>query len=100
MVWSDNMFTNRTQGEAEDIILWHRFHYYVESKNLVSDAEFDSLERELREKWPICLSGIGGSVGSDDPRDYPEYIRQKRRPQPAERKARDKAIVDRWLAHL
>ncbi len=91
-------FTN--QAHAEDLILWHRFNYYVEGCALITDLEFDALERAVRAQWGVCICGIGGSVASDLASDYPAYIREGRRPLAHERVERDAIIASRWMANL
>lgn len=87
-----------SQGHAEDIILRHRYLYYVENKPVISDLEYDALEREVKALWSIGVASH--TVGSSNPRDYPSYIRDGRRPDPIERELRDQGIVDRWLRLL
>lgn len=86
------------QGHAEDVILWHRFNYYVRRCPLIADQEFDALERRVRALWSVGV--VLDSVGSDDLNDYPRYIQEGRRPGIEERRIRDAAIVERWMRSL
>lgn len=89
-----------SQGHAEDVIMRHRFRYYVEGCPVISDGAFDMLERAVRAAWPISVSGIGGSVGSDEWGAYARYVQEGRRPNADERAERDKVIRERWMANL
>lgn len=89
-----------SQGHAEDLVLWHRYNYYVLGAALITDAEYDALEAAVREQWSVCVCGIGGEVGSSNPDDYPRYIMEGRRPTEIERWLRDLRIADRWMANL
>jgi len=59
-------------SELVEQIRQHRFHYYVQDAPVVSDAEYDSLERELADieaAYPVLQTPdsptqvVGGSVG-------------------------------------
>lgn len=89
-----------SQGHAEDVILWHRYNYYVLGCALIPDHEYDALERAVCAQWSVCVCGIGGDVGSDDANDYPRYIQLGAWPLPRERYLRDRAIAERWMKHL
>lgn len=89
-----------SQGHAEDVVLWHRFNYYVLGCASITDLEYDALERMVRSQWSVCICGIGGSVGSDNRSDYPRYIQEGRRPVEHERRERDAAIAQRWVGCL
>ena len=82
-----------SQGRLEDILLRHRFLYYVEHAPSVTDAVYDTIERVARERFSV---GIAHEVGSSNPADYPVYVREGRRPLPDERAARDARIARRW----
>lgn len=89
-----------SQGHAEDVVLWHRFHYYVLGCALIADAAYDALERAVCSQWSVCVCGIGGDVGSSNLQDYPRYIQEGTRPLAHERLERDRAIAARWLNNL
>jgi len=89
-------FTN--QGHAEDVIMRHRYLYYVENAPVLSDQEYDSLETEVKAQWSISVASH--DVGSSNPADYPLYIVEGRRPTPEEREQRNRGIVARWLRLL
>lgn len=91
------MHTFLHQGHAEDVIMYHRFRYYVLHRPVMSDQQYDQIEKHVRSLWSV---GVAHMVGSSNAEDYPGYIRQGRRPDPQERAARDKVIVDRWLDSL
>lgn len=63
------------QKSAEDEILYHRFLYYVKSAPILSDYQYDKLEKKYLDLFPD--SNILNSVGSDRIEDYPEYIKNK-----------------------
>lgn len=86
-----------SQGHAEDTILWHRYNYYVLGCALISDAEYDTLERVVRSQWSVSVCD---TVGSSSEWDYPQYIREGRRPLEHERVDRDAAIVRRWMESM
>lgn len=91
-----NRFTS--QGHAEDVILWHRYHYYVVGVPMISDAEYDELERSVTAQWCIGVASL--RIGCDCSGDYPWYIREGRRPNAEERAERDALIMQRWLENL
>lgn len=41
------------QGHAEDVLLWHRFNYYVLGCPLITDQEYDTMERAVRARWSV-----------------------------------------------
>ena len=56
----------------EKEILIHRYLYYVESSPVISDFEYDRLEREARE---VCEeSSPVHRVGSSLPSSYPKEV--------------------------
>lgn len=87
-----------SQGHAEDVILWHRYNYYVLGCGLIPDGAYDALEHSVRSQWGIGITDT--LVGSSEASDYPEYIREQRRPDGGERGLRDAAIAKRWLDSL
>lgn len=94
------MYLFTSQGHAEDLVLWHRYNYYVHGRPLLTDAEYDALEQQVRRLWSVCICGVGGTVGSDDVGDYPRYIQLGVRPSLDERMARDLLIAERWINNL
>lgn len=86
-----------SQGHAEDVVLWHRYNYYVLGCALVSDATYDALERAVRALWSVSVCD---TVGSELVWDYPVWVRDGRRPSLHERRDRDKAIAMRWMNSL
>lgn len=91
----DNQFT--TQGEAEDVLLRHRYLYYVKGEPQLSDADYDALERTVREQYPI---GVVNDIGSSNPFDYPEWVQKGRKPLLFEMHSRDKTIVERIMREI
>lgn len=85
------------QGHAEDVILWHRYHYYIVGVPLIPDVEYDRLEKLVAELFPVS---VVQDVGSSNAEDYPLYIREGRRPDFGERVIRDAAIAQRWMDSL
>jgi len=64
--------------QARDVILMHRYLYYVAGKPEISDQHYDHLEWFFRYKFPN--DRILDAVGSSLPRDYAPYIQELRRP--------------------
>lgn len=83
-----------SQGHAEDVILWHRYNYYVLGVGLLPDLMYDELERAVGAVWSV---NVCATVGSSDERDYPSYVREQRRPDALERAERDRRISLRWM---
>ena len=52
--------------KQEEIIMAHKYLYYVLCKPIISDFEYDKLCEEI---------GIYGGGGSDREQDYPQYIK-------------------------
>jgi NAD-dependent DNA ligase len=50
----------------EDILMAHRYLYYVLGDTVISDYQYDMLERQAREYLPMDhpLQGIGSSLAS------------------------------------
>lgn len=46
-----------------DLVMAHRFLYYVKSEPVLSDFDYDKLERFLKDIWPEAPAI--GKVGSD-----------------------------------
>jgi DNA ligase (NAD+) len=61
-------------NKLEHEILVHRYLYYVEAQPVISDFEYDVLERKAREVLPET-SPVQG-VGSSLPSSYSETIKQ------------------------
>lgn len=85
------------QGHAEDIVMYHRYAYYVLGKPVLTDGEYDALEREVCERWSI---NVTREVASDRAVDYPDYVRDGRRPSELDRLRRDWTIQQRWLNNV
>lgn len=84
-----------SQGHAEDVVLWHRYNYYVLGCGLISDGAYDALERLCLDQWGEgCAAGL---VGSSEAQDYPEWVKEHRRPNEEERRERDSLMVGRML---
>lgn len=71
------------ERQARDVLLRHRFLYYVEGAPAIPDVQYDHLEWFFRYKFPNnkIINGVGSSLRSD----YPLYIQQGRRPNEGER---------------
>lgn len=56
----------------EKEVLVHRYIYYVLNNNIISDMEYDALERKAREQLPATslIQGVGSSLASS----YPEEV--------------------------
>ena len=63
---------NRHKLEHE--VLVHRYLYYVEANPIVSDYEYDQIEREARSILPE--DNIVHKVGSSLPSSYPKDVVQ------------------------
>lgn len=61
-----------TPAQLEHEVLVHRYLYYIEAQPIISDFEYDILEREAREVLPES-SPVQG-VGSSLPWSYPEDV--------------------------
>lgn len=59
----------------EDSILVHRYLYYVECSPIISDYEYDVIERDARNRLPP--ESPVHNIGSDMEDSYPEHIRNK-----------------------
>jgi NAD-dependent DNA ligase len=42
----------KSKAELEDLIRYHRYLYYEKSEPIISDYEFDLLEKELKKRFP------------------------------------------------
>jgi len=58
----------------EQVILAHRYLYYVLGEPVVSDAVYDQMEREARAALPE--SSVVHKVGSSNPWDYSDEVKQ------------------------
>lgn len=76
-----------TPGHFTDIILRHRYLYYVLHAPEKTDTSYDELEKLGERLFPG--HPILAAVGSSDISDYPFYIQEARRPNADERAARD-----------
>lgn len=56
----------------EDTILMHRYLYYIECAPVISDAAYDKLERDGRERLP--KTSVVHDVGSSLPDNYDPRI--------------------------
>lgn len=63
-----------TPEKLEHEVLVHRYLYYVEAAPIVSDFEYDSIERQARSVCPP-ESPVHG-VGSSLPSSYPDNVRR------------------------
>lgn len=80
-----------TQGQFEDVLLFHRFAYYVKASPVWSDNLYDLAEKLLVELFPWSV--VPRMVGSANPSDYPGYIREGRRPNLEEVAKRDSTVA-------
>lgn len=44
-----------TQSQLEDIICYHKYLYYIAGEPMISDFQYDILEKELKERFPNSL---------------------------------------------
>lgn len=66
--------------------LVHRYLYYVKNEPIISDYQYDMMERELKalcEKYPEVSMEVENytfcpshTVGAEDPENYPRHIEQ------------------------
>lgn len=80
-----------TAGAIEDVYQMHRYRYYVLDAPVLTDSQFDQLEKRIATLHPTCR--LLGKIGSSRPVDYPAYIRECRQPRKAEREHRDYLIT-------
>lgn len=80
-----------TQAHAEDVLMFHRFSYYVLGRPVWPDKLYDQAEALVKTRFP--WSGVVRQVGSSNRADYPGYITDGRRPTAEERKERDCLIA-------
>ena len=71
-----------SERHAEDLVLRHRYLYYVETEPTLSDKDYDLMEKKLKALFP--KNAVLNSVGSSCASDYPIYVREGRRPTKAE----------------
>jgi NAD-dependent DNA ligase len=76
-------FVGVREGQARDVLLRHRFLYYVKGTPSIPDTQYDHLEWFFRQLFPN--NPIINGVGSDRPDDYPGYIQEGRHPNEHER---------------
>lgn len=62
---------DRDLAPQEKLLAAHRYLYYVLSRPIISDYEYDMMEKELPEDSLIRLI-----VGSDWDGDYPEDVKE------------------------
>lgn len=76
-------FAGVSERQARDVLLRHRFLYYVAAQPEISDVHYDHLEWFFRYLFPHnrVIQGVGSSLGAD----YPIYIQEGRRPHEHER---------------
>lgn len=58
-------------------VLEHRYRYYVLAEPIISDAIYDSIEREAREEQANNPNSPVHTVGSSLPSSYPKEIIDK-----------------------
>lgn len=58
----------------EDILLAHRFLYYVKKQPVLSDTEYDQVEHEILEYSSVPIDSLCRHPGSDNAADYPPHI--------------------------
>lgn len=71
----DTSTITRYLSSEEDLVLAHRFLYYVTKTPILSDTAYDELEHELLEFGSCPVDSPVHRPGSDKASDYPEYIR-------------------------
>ena len=92
------MMNGREQGEWEDVIMRHRWLYYIELSPLLTDSQYDALERRVVSTYPVGIAAC--CVGWNRVGNYPLYIVEGRRPDADERAARDKRIAEIYMEKL
>ena len=63
------------EEKSERTLLAHRYLYYVLGLPVISDFEYDKLEREHLKRFPDSVSI--NKPGSDNPLHYSESVKQK-----------------------
>jgi NAD-dependent DNA ligase len=71
-------FAGITLPHARDVILFHRFNYYVKAMPVISDQQYDHIEWFFNYLFPN--DPVIGSVGSSNIADYPAHVVDGRRP--------------------
>ncbi len=61
-------------SELEKLVLVHRYLYYVEANPIISDYEYDEIEKAARLQLPF--DNVVHQVGSSLPSSYSEEIKQ------------------------
>lgn len=60
---------------TEDLVHAYRFLYYVKNISIISDKDYDALEREVIEFDGVPQNSAIFKPGSDNKEDYPDHIR-------------------------
>lgn len=60
---------------GEELALAHRYLYYVRNTPVVSDEDYDTIEKEVLEFGGVPRNSLLRKPGSDNAKDYPEHIR-------------------------
>jgi len=71
---STNNYSTDTIKQHEDLILLHRYCYYVLCDPIISDFIYDQLETEARKVCPE--TSVVHKVGSVLSSSYPDYIKE------------------------
>lgn len=87
-----------TAARYTDLLLYHRYRYYVLGRPELSDVQYDDLERRVLNLYPN--HPVASTPGSSNPSDYPAYIVDGRRPGPEDRAWRDARYPYNELEHL
>lgn len=61
--------------EAEDILMAHRYLYYITNTSIISDQAYDDMEYEFLEYGSVPKNSPCRKPGSENQKDYPEHIR-------------------------
>ena len=87
-----------THDRYTDLLLYHRYRYYVLGRPELGDTQYDDLEQRVLKKYPG--HPVASVPGSSNPSDYPAYIVDGRRPGPEDRAWRDKRYPYNILEHI
>lgn len=87
-----------THDRYTDLLLYHRYRYYVLGRPELSDTQYDELEQRVLKQYPG--HPVASVPGSSIACDYPSYAIDGRRPTPEERAWRDKRYPYNLLEHI
>lgn len=64
-----------TLQQAEEEILYHRYLYYVKGRPVLTDYDYDMMERAYLKEFPDSV--VINTPGSDSISTYPKHLIEK-----------------------